>query len=157
MGMFQILTLPAWHTPMPAAYCVRGESYWSCVELPAGDSMVFVLNLDADPDRQLPMRSLAVASGAALLSTIASVGSDLIRSIYWLSRTSDDLMCLDQVTTLTMGVDAEDRWRRAYRVEMESGAVMNAPSKEAANRMLNVTVMSFVGHIEATDEETESR
>ena len=154
--MFQILTLPGWQTPMPAAYCVRGESYWSCVELPAGDSMVFVLNLDADPDRQLPTRSIAVASGTALLSTIASVGIDLIRSVYWLSRTSDDLMCLDQVTTLTMGVDPKDRWRRAYRIEMESGAVMNVPSTAAADRMLDGSVISFVDSLDHPDVESDS-
>ena len=143
--MFKILTLPAWHTPMPAAYCVRGESYWSCVELPAGDNQLFVLNLDADPDRQLPIRTVAVASGTSLLSTIASVGSEVIRSIYLLSRTSDDLMTLDQVTTVTMGVDPEDRWRRAYRVVMESGLEMSVPSRPAVERMVDGTVMTFVG------------
>lgn len=143
--MFQILTLPNWQTPMPSAYCVRGESYWSCVELPAGDSQVFVLNLDADQRLQLPVRTVAVASGTALLSTIASVGSEVIRSIYLLTRTSDDLMSLDQVTTVSMGVDPEDRWRRAYRVVMESGLEMSVPSRAAVDRMVAGTVMSFVG------------
>ena len=146
--MFKILTLPAWQTPMPAAYCVRGESYWSCVELPARDSQLFVLNLDADTGCQLPVRTVAVASGTDLLSTIASVGVELIRSIYLLSRTSDDLMSLDQVTTVTIGVDPEDRWRRAYRVVMESGLEMRVPGRAAVDRMVAGTVMSFVGEPE---------
>jgi hypothetical protein len=155
--MFQILTLPAWHTPMPAAYCVRGESYWSCVELPAGDNQLFVLNLDADPSRKLPIRTVAVASGTALLSTIANVGNEVVRSIYLLSRTSDDLLSLDQVTTVTVGVDPEDRWRRAYRVVMESGLEMSVPSRPAADRMIDRTVMTFVGALEPADEVEESR
>lgn len=141
--MFQILTLPVWQTPMPAAYCVRGESYWSCVELPAGDNQLFVLNIDRDPVRQLPARTLAVASGTSLLSTVASVGAELIRSIYLLSRASNDQMSLDQVTTVTIGVDPEDRWRRVYRVEMESGLQMSWPSRPAADRMADGTVMIF--------------
>ena len=155
--MFQILTLPAWHTPMPDAYCVRGESYWSCVELPAGDNQVFVLNLDADPSRKLPIRTVAVASGTALLSTIASVGNEVVRSIYLLSRASDDLLSLDQVTTVTVGVDPEDRWRRAYRVVMESGLEMSVPSRPAADRMIDRTVMTFVAALEPADEVEESR
>lgn len=51
----------------------------------------------------------------------------------------------------------EDRWRRAYRVVMESGLEMSVPSRPAADRIIDRTVMTFVSALEPTDEVEEKR
>lgn len=140
--MFEILTLPEWQIPMPAEYCARDESYWTCVELPICGGSVFIINVDPDPERQLPCRKLAVASGTALLSAIARFGISHIRSGYWLCPKKDGFLA-DPIAHITVGIDPADRWRSAYLVAMRSGATVCGPSDEAASRMIRRYQYSF--------------
>lgn len=144
--MLKIVTLPEWERPMPEEYCSRGETYWSCVELPVRDNWVFVVNLDEDVDQKLSMRSLAVVSASDLISTIARLGQDCIRSVYLISQTvhgENDQLTLDRLLSIGLGVDPEVRWTKAIELRMASGKSHCSPSNDAVRRMTNRTELSI--------------
>ncbi len=138
--MFQIVTLPEWERPMPDEYCTRGETYWSCVELPVRNNWVFVVNLQEEPGLQLSMRSIAIVSANELLVTIGRYGEGRIRSIHLVTqRVEDDHdeLAVDRLVSIEVGVDPEARWNKAIELRMQSGRTYCAPNEDAVRRMLN--------------------
>ena len=141
--MFEILTLPEWEIPMPAEYRFQDETFWSCVELPISQAWVFLLNLDEGPDGHVPRRSIAVTSGSALLSTIARIGEQQVRSVYLISRSSDDEMSLDRILSIDVGIDPDVRGRKVIQMHMESGNSLCSPNKEVAGRTTMRTLLKL--------------
>lgn len=146
--MFQIVTLPQWERRAPAPFSRRGESYWTCAELPLSQAWIFVVNTAADPKRQLPARSVVVVSTEQLLDVLAELGPDRVKSVYQIgrgTRDDDDALVFNRLTAIDVGEDSHDGWRKVFMFQADDG-VRWADERdfEAVGRIVNrVEVAAF--------------
>lgn len=146
--MFQIVTLPHWERRAPAPFSRRGESYWTCAELPLSQAWIFVVNTAADPKHQLPARSVVVVSTEQLLDVLAELGPNRVKSVYQVYRGTpddDDALILNRLTAIDVGEDSHDGWRKVFMFQSDDG-VRWADERdfEAVGRIVNrVEVATF--------------
>jgi hypothetical protein len=72
---------------------------------------MFIINTSAEPDMQLPQRSLLAATTDHLLDLLAELGPRRVRSVYQLSRgTADDedAIMFNRLTAIDVSEDGQD-------------------------------------------------
>jgi len=122
--MYQIVTLPHWECRTPAPFSRRGESYWTCAELPLGEAWIFVVNTAADPRSQLGSRSVVVVSAEQLLDVLAELGPDRVKSVYQIHRGTpddDDALMINRLAAIDVGEDSHDGWRKVFMFQTDDG------------------------------------
>ncbi len=146
--MFQIVTLPHWECRAPAPFSRRGESYWTCAELPLSDEWIFVVNTAADPRSQFAARSVVVVSAEQLLDVLAELGPDRVKSVYQIYRGTpddDDALMVNRLTAIDVGEDSHDGWRKVFIFQTDDGVrLADQRDAEAIGRIVNrVEVATF--------------
>lgn len=139
--MQRILTLPKWECRAPAPFRRRNESYWCCAELPLATEWMFIINTSAEPDMQLPQRSLLAATTDHLLDLLAELGPRRVRSVYQLSRgTADDedAIMFNRLTAIDVSEDGQDEWRKVFVFHTDNGVpIVDGRDIEAVARSIN--------------------
>lgn len=146
--MFQIVTLPQWECRTPAPFSRRGESYWTCAEIPLSQAWIFIVNTAADPRRQLAARSVIVVSIEQLLDVLAELGPDRVKSVYQIHRGTpddDDALMVNRLTAIDVGEDSHDGWRKVFMFQADDGVRWaDEQDFEAVGRIVNrVEVATF--------------
>jgi hypothetical protein len=139
--MQRILTLPRWECRAPAPFRRRNESYWCCAELPLATEWMFIINTAADPEMQLPQRSLLAATTDHLLDLLAELGPNRVKSVYQLFRGTagdDDALMINRLTAIHVGEDSQDDWRKVFVFHTDSGVpIVDGRDIEAVARTTN--------------------
>lgn len=139
--MQRILTLPRWECRAPAPFRRRNESYWCCAELPLATEWMFIINTAADPEMQLPQRSLLAATTDHLLDLLAELGPSRVKSVYQLFRGTagdDDALMINRLTAIHVGEDSQDDWRKVFVFHTDSGVpIVDGRDIEAVARTTN--------------------
>jgi hypothetical protein len=102
---------------------------------------MFIINTTADPDMQLPQRSLLAATIDHLLDLLVELGPSRVRSVYQLFRgTADDedALMFNRLTAIHVGEDSQDEWRKVFVFHTDSGVpIVDGRDIEAVARTIN--------------------
>lgn len=102
---------------------------------------MFIINTAADPEMQLPQRSLLAATTDHLLDLLAELGPSRVNSVYQLFRGTagdDDALMINRLTAIHVGEDSQDDWRKVFVFHTESGVpIVDGRDIEAVARTTN--------------------
>lgn len=102
---------------------------------------MFIINTSADPEMQLPQRSLLAATTDHLLDLLAELGPSRVKSVYQLFRgtaVDDDALMINRLTAIHVGEDSQDDWRKVFVFHTDSGVpIVDGRDIEAVARTTN--------------------